>query len=263
MKKIIITILIGLFSCQMPMVNKDKVKDVKIENKENKPDFSGKDCIQYKTEKIAPEQPLYYEQYNYVFKSKTKKESPYLGKIDVFINPLVGAVANDFDFSTGKEIENTDSSYYPKIEPVEVIKKNETDLKKLDNEYLVTIKINNEHLFYISRKLINIIFNNSCEYEYLKSKVSILDSSSNPNFYEKENYFYFETDLAKEKLDIEKIESILHEHNKVFVGDIKKIEFSSLNALKFFLLFSKLSTEQPIFYKNLWIDIETNITRPA
>lgn len=43
MKKIIITILAGLFSCQKPVVNNDKVKDVKIENNP----FSGKDCKPY------------------------------------------------------------------------------------------------------------------------------------------------------------------------------------------------------------------------
>ena len=70
-------------------------------------------------------------------------------------------------------------------------------------------------------------------------------------------------DLSKEMIEIEKIEPLLHEYNKNFINDITKIEFSSTNSLKLFLLFIKLTTQEPIFYRDLKMVIFTNWLVPT
>ena len=52
--------MVGLFSCQTPVVNKDKDKNTTITKDNSKPDFSGKECIPYKQENPPVEKFKHY-----------------------------------------------------------------------------------------------------------------------------------------------------------------------------------------------------------
>jgi len=255
MKKIIITILIGLFSCQTPVVNNDKDKNMttttKIEPKDNtKPDFSGKDCIPY--DLPAPELQKFTvgfdpEIQKYMEKSSSKKENPYLGKIEITINQ--GVLPYNIDDVIIINQENK-----LKIDEIE----------KFSQEGAIGgIRINDKDIFYLDEANFLVIFNNTCQYEFFKSQTNILNLDTSMSISKGYTYFSFRMDLSKEKIEIEKIEPLLHKYNKVFINNITKIEFASINDLKIFLLFIKLSIQEPVFYKDLKIPIHTIITVPT
>ena len=253
MKKIIITILVGLFSCQTPVVNNDKDKNMtnttKVKPKDNtKPEKAAKECIPYDLgeERLPPYlSPKMQEIQSYMQKSPNKKENPYLGKIEIIINEWVLPNTEKKDIIINQENKL-------KIE----------ELEKKTQPIRNGIRINNKESFYFDRSNLGVIFNNECEFELFKSKTNIVSFERSLKL---RNYFSFEMDLSKEKIEIEKIESILHEYNKNIINDITKIEFSSTNSLKLFLLFIKLTTQESLLYKNLEIPIytDTDITVPA
>ncbi|MEK7433281.1 MAG: hypothetical protein AABZ74_09135 [Cyanobacteriota bacterium] len=250
MKKIIITILVGLFSCQMPVVNKDKDKNTTTTKVETKPDFSGKDCIPYDLGVNLQEKFLHYPSYiyDYIEKAKIKKENPYLGKIEIIINPGVLPYGPD-----GKDIIVNQENKL-KIEESE----------KSFQEGMNGIKINDKDTFYFDEAYFIALFNNSCEYEFFKTKVVFLsDSYKMEDKIERKSFFSSNIDISKEKIEIEKIEPLLHEYNKYFINNLTKIEFSSTNSLKVFLLFIKLSLQEPVFYRDLEISIYINVTKPS
>ncbi|MEK7433282.1 MAG: hypothetical protein AABZ74_09140 [Cyanobacteriota bacterium] len=250
MKKIIITILVGLFSCQTTVVNKDKDKNMtnttttKIEPKDNtKPDL---DCKPYNT--LVNSQERFYPYgvsiYDYLEKILIKKEKPYLEKIKIGIYTSINylkdkeylEINNDNNLKI-KEIE----SYYDKYD------QNRNDPGYGSNYIL----INKKDVFYINKFSLELIFNTNCEYNFLKTKTVFSEEIINDN-----GIFSGSIDLSKEKIEIDKIESILHEYNKYFIHDIKEIEFSSTSTLKIFLLFIRLSIQEPVFYKDLKIPIQ-------
>ena len=246
MKKIIITILVGLFSCQTNVVNNDKVKDVKIENNP----FSGKDCKPYNlgnppVEKIILES-VEKEIQKYMEKSSIKKENPYLGKIEMIINEgvLPNRGSDEIIINQGNKL---------KIEELEKFLPGKT----------VGVKINGKDVFYFHSSELEIIFNNICEYEYFKSNSNIIKTDNLKDVLNDFEFFIFNMDLSKEKIEVEKIEFLLHEYNKKFINNIAKIEFSSTDAIKTFLLFIKLTTQEPIFYRDLKMVIFTNWLVPT
>ena len=246
MKKIIITILVGLFSCQTPVVNNDKDKNMtnttKVKPKDNtKPEKAAKECIPYDLgeERLPPYlSPKMQEIQSYMQKSPNKKENPYLGKIEIIMNEGV----------------------LPSTEKKEIIinKENKLKIEELEKSPQPVrngIRINNKESFYFDRSNLVIMFNNDCEFELFKSKTNILDLEGTLRLRNYFKYFNFEMDLSKEMIEIEKIEQLLHEYNKNFINDITKIEFSSTNSLKLFLLFIKLTTQENLLYKTLRIPI--------
>ncbi|MEK7432748.1 MAG: hypothetical protein AABZ74_06430 [Cyanobacteriota bacterium] len=242
MKKIIITFIvssISLFSCDNFILSSNK----------EKLNFSGKDCKPYNLGFPPVEKFTSYnigEKHVYLEKSSIIKPFPYLGKIKIYINEsIISSKISD-------KIEiNIENKY--KID----------ELEKIVSGGRSGIKINNVDIFYFYNGYFRAIFNNSCEYDFFKSKVSILNKD--PIFYGLNNFELFSSkiDITNEKIEIEKIETLLKEYNKYYLINIKEIEFSSINALKTFLLFIKLTTQEPIFYKDLEIEIFTHLYQDA
>ncbi|MEK7433279.1 MAG: hypothetical protein AABZ74_09125 [Cyanobacteriota bacterium] len=250
MKKIIITFIvssISLFSCDNFILSSNK----------EKLNFSGKDCKAYNlgfppVERFNDGGGGHGIKHLYVEKSPMIKFSPYLGKIKMSIN---------------QELLPFLKPYKLELKPENKIEID--NLEKNDITGYCAIKINNEDPFYFSDGDFKVIFNNSCEYDYFKSKVTFIkdtkisiDSSLGADTFEDKINIKNEK-IEIEKIEIEKIEYLLHEYNRYYIKDIKEIEFSSINALKTFLLFIKLTTQEPIFYKDLEITIDYYwISRP-
>ncbi|MFN8671866.1 MAG: hypothetical protein U0457_07230 [Candidatus Sericytochromatia bacterium] len=230
-KKIILTFLIGLFSCQNTVVENNKNNDKKLttENK-NSLDFTGKDCKPYDlgNPPVKDFSEVGINRKNILFQKMDKeKKEFYSGKIKVAINE---------DILSYKLFENR-------------------AVLKINNEFYPMFLIGN----------FKILFNNSCEYDFFKSKVEITAREGvSSGFYDGiVERFEGIVNVKNEKIDPETVQYLLKEYNKYFIEEIKEIEFSSIDALKTFIMFIRLTTQEPTFYRDFEITYHLEIPQPT
>lgn len=176
---------------------------------------------------------------NYFLKSGVTKP-PYTGTIEITINTALTSIEK------GKIIK-FDPKNLKNIEGLGLLEGDFNQETELLDSGLSQVIINKEDLLIFRREAISADFVDSCALEDFKKLYGVTEDDKISNYY----ILYVNLD----KSPIQNLESLIREYNRYFFVEIKKLDFSSLAALKTFAILFDFAVRYYDSYKTLDVEL--------